>query len=107
MKLTLLAFLLLSLIGIPVIAFAEAPTNAGPEIIRFKMGDLTLPFKHWLHQKRLPENKRCFPCHTDGVGKIKNWGEETAHSLCITCHEIVNKGPVECRYCHTGLVGKK
>ncbi len=106
MKPTFLAFLLVSLIGMPVTAFTETFTNVGPEVIRFKMGDLTLPFKHWVHQKKV-QGRNCFLCHADGAGKIKDWGEGTAHALCISCHERLNKGPVECKFCHSGIIGRK
>jgi predicted CXXCH cytochrome family protein len=77
---------------------AESPTNKGPEIIKFKMGDLLLPFTHWKHQKIVKDE--CLRCHTTNTGKIVNWNKETAHTLCITCHEKEDKGPVRCEQCH-------
>lgn len=80
-------------------ALAQTPKENGPEFIRFKMKDLELPFKHWKHQKSL--NDECFHCHNSKLGKIDGWSKETAHSLCISCHELEDQGPVYCRQCHT------
>ncbi len=106
MKPTILAIFLLSLIGMSVTVLAENPANIGPEVIKFKMGDLTLPFKHWRHQKRI-QGSKCFTCHTKEIGKILNWSKDTAHSLCIPCHELEKKGPIECKLCHFEIIGKK
>jgi cytochrome c553 len=104
MKRTMSTILLLSLIGVSVSVFAGNPTNLGPEVIKLKMGDLVLPFKHWSHQKRL--NNECFHCHATKIGKIEDWSKETAHNLCISCHEIEGKGPVECQQCHNDIYSK-
>lgn len=91
--------IVLSFLGVALAAFAESPAGNGPEVIKFKMGDLVLPFKHWGHQNSL-ENK-CSPCHVNETPKIANWSKETAHTLCVSCHEGMKKGPVECKQCHT------
>lgn len=90
-------FLTTAAIHSPVMA-ADNTQNVGPEIIKFKMGDLYLVFKHWQHQKW--SNKECFNCHKDKEWKIKNWDKETAHQICIPCHDLNKKGPVDCKDCH-------
>jgi cytochrome c553 len=104
MKRASLVVLLLSLVGASVCISAEIPANLGPEIIKLKMGDLVLPFKHRAHQVKL--NNECYHCHATKIGKIDNWGKDTAHDLCISCHEIDDKGPVECKQCHNKVYSK-
>ncbi|KAB0663543.1 cytochrome c3 family protein [Oryzomonas japonica] len=77
---------------------AVAAPNPGPEVINLKMGVMVLPFQHRKHQKDL--NNECFHCHTRESGKIDNWGKDTAHKICISCHDLYDKGPVECQQCH-------
>ena len=105
MKRALSIILLLSLMGVSVSVLAEISLDAGPKVIKFKMGDLVLPFNHWSHQKSL--ESKCSPCHVSKTGKIENWSKETAHALCIACHESKNKGPTECQQCHTSLYSRK
>lgn len=83
----------------------EPPKDRGPEIINLKMAELQLPFKHWQHQKNT--NNECFHCHASKIGKIDGWGKETAHKICIACHELEGKGPASCRQCHTKKKKKK
>ncbi|HEY5513969.1 MAG TPA: cytochrome c3 family protein [Geomonas sp.] len=97
-KRLVLMLVLLSMVAVSSAAFAEAPKDKGPEVIRLKMGDMELPFKHWKHQKAT--NNECFHCHNTKIGKIDNWGKDTAHKVCIACHELEDKGPVSCRQCH-------
>jgi cytochrome c553 len=99
MKRRMLVLLALSITAISSAALAQATKGDGPEVISLKMGGMTLPFKHWEHQKDL--NKECFHCHNTKIGKIDNWGKQTAHTICIACHELEGKGPVSCRQCHT------
>ena len=99
MKYTMLTVLLLSLFGVSVSVIAETPTNTGPELIILNMGDRELPFKHRNHQEIV--NNECQQCHASKIGKIDDWNKGTAHMLCITCHELKDKGPTECRECHT------
>jgi hypothetical protein len=80
-------------------AFAQTPKGAGSEVIKLKMGDMELPFQHWKHQQQL--KGECFHCHGGLNGKIEGWGKETAHKICIACHELEEKGPVTCRQCHS------
>ncbi|WP_324079335.1 cytochrome c3 family protein [Geomonas sp.] len=68
------------------------------------MGDLTLPFTHWAHQKLTDNN--CTSCHPSGIGKIENWGKEAAHALCVSCHQRREKGPVQCEECHKVSVSR-
>jgi len=80
-------------------AMAEDLTqDAGPEIIKLKMGDLYLIFKHWNHQKW--SNHECFHCHASQEWKIKKWDKDVAHLICIPCHDQGKKGPVDCKDCH-------
>ena len=95
----MLVLLALSLTAVSSAALAQAPKERGPEVIRLKMGELELPFKHWAHQKEV--NDECYHCHNTTLGKIDNWGKDTAHKICIACHELEGKGPVSCRQCHT------
>jgi len=89
---------LLSIAGVSSAATQGKPANSGPEVIKLKMGDMQLPFKHWEHQKNT--NNECFHCHNTKIGKIDNWGKDTAHKVCIACHELEDRGPVSCLQCH-------
>jgi len=86
-------------------ALAETPKNRGREIINLKMAELQLPFNHWKHQVDL--KNECFHCHATKVGKIDGWGKDTAHKICIACHELEGKGPASCRQCHDKKKKKK
>lgn len=77
---------------------AKTPENLGAAVINLRMGDKTLPFTHRKHQKDL--NNECFHCHNTKIGKIDGWGKDTAHDICIACHELEEKGPITCRQCH-------
>jgi len=77
----------------------ETPPNAGPAVIELKMGNMRLPFQHLKHQKL--NNNECFHCHKPQDRKIKGWAKEVAHQSCISCHDLNDKGPVECKACHT------
>jgi cytochrome c553 len=99
MKQCVLVLVALSMSAISSAALAETPKDKGPEIIRLKMGDLELPFKHWKHQKN--QHDECFHCHNTKIGKIDGWGKETAHKICIACHDLEGKGPISCRQCHS------
>ena len=99
MKRIVLLIAVLSFSGVAALRAAEAPKNSGPEVITFKMGVLLLPFQHWNHQKHL--NNECYHCHGKSTtGKIPGWGKESAHTICIPCHDLDDKGPVECHQCH-------
>jgi len=89
---------LLSMAVVSYAAVATTPVDNGPEVIRLKMGDMELPFKHRQHQKIL--NQECYHCHNTKIGKIDKWGKDTAHTVCIACHELEDKGPVNCLQCH-------
>ena len=99
MKRIVLVLGLLSITTVSTAAPTDTAKNNGPEVINLKMGDAELPFKHWSHQKSL--NNECFHCHNTKIGKIDGWGKETAHKVCIACHDLEDKGPVACRQCHT------
>jgi len=91
--------LLLVTVAMPFAAMAaDSAQGAGPEIIKLKMGDLYLNFKHWNHQTW--SNHECFQCHASQEWKIKKWDKDAAHLICISCHDQVKKGPVECKDCH-------
>ena len=77
---------------------AAEPGNKGPKVIKLKMGDKTLEFSHHRHQKLV--NNQCWECHDKKNGNIDNWGKATAHKLCISCHDLIEKGPVVCKECH-------
>lgn len=100
MKITkLLTASLLVVFGFPLsIIAAEVPVNIGPDIIKLKMGDKFMNFQHWKHQKN--NNNECFHCHKPQEWKIKKWDKEVAHEVCIACHDINDRGPVECKGCH-------
>ncbi len=80
------------------VTIAAKTENNGPQIIKLKMGKETIEFTHRKHQKFV--NNRCWECHKKESGKIENWGETTAHNLCIPCHDLSEKGPVKCKGCH-------
>lgn len=79
-------------------AFADSIKGVGPEVIDMKMGEVQLKFLHWKHQAS--NNNECINCHKSEGGKIEGWGKEAAHTLCIPCHDMNEKGPVECKQCH-------
>lgn len=89
--------LLLSLMFASV-TIAAKPENNGPQMIKLKMGKETIEFTHHKHQKAV--KNQCWECHKKESGKIENWSEETAHKLCIPCHDLNEKGPVSCKGCH-------
>lgn len=77
---------------------AAQPQNIGPKTIKLKMGTKSLVFTHHKHQKAV--DNQCWECHDKNVGKISNWSEATAHRLCIPCHDLNEKGPINCKGCH-------
>ena len=77
----------------------DTRTDSGQEVVPLKMGSNTIPFQHRRHQIKL--NSECFHCHKTVIGKIDNWGKESAHTICIACHDLYDNGPVECKGCHT------
>lgn len=79
-------------------AMAATPENKGPQIIKLKMGKKTIEFTHHKHQQVV--NNQCWECHDKKNGKIDNWSEATAHKLCIPCHDLNEKGPINCKGCH-------
>jgi len=97
-KQLVLVLALLALAAGASAAVTEAPKEKGREIIRLKMGELELPFKHWKHQQTL--NNECYHCHNTKIGKIDGWGKDAAHKICIACHELEDKGPITCKQCH-------
>jgi hypothetical protein len=91
---------LLMIFGLPLAIIAsETPDNIGPDVIKLKMGDKTLIFQHRKHQAS--NNNECFHCHKPQEWKIAKWDKEVAHQICIACHDLNDKGPVECKGCHT------
>ncbi len=96
-KILLLAVLLSNFIVYSAV-HADASKGAGPDVINMKTGSSPLPFQHWKHQ--LNTGSECFHCHKAEGGKIAGWGKEAAHDLCIPCHDLNDKGPVECKQCH-------
>lgn len=101
MRLTISLFAaFVMIVGVPLAILAvETPPNAGPDMIKLKMGDKTLNFQHKKHQDST--NNECFHCHKPQEWKIKKWDKEVAHQICISCHDLNDKGPVECKGCHT------
>ena len=89
-------FLLSSIFS--TVVMAGQPENRGPQIIKLKMGKQTIEFSHHKHQKATKD--QCWECHDKKTGKIDNWSETTAHRLCIPCHDLNEKGPVNCKGCH-------
>jgi predicted CXXCH cytochrome family protein len=84
------------------ISSAGDPVHNGPEVISIKMGPEVLSFTHRKHQ--ITTKNECWHCHRTVDGKIDGWNKETAHNLCISCHDLEDKGPVECKQCHGGNV---
>jgi hypothetical protein len=77
----------------------EKVANAGPEIVTLKMGEKVFELKHWQHQKSAKKGG-CTNCHRGEIGKIEGWNQEFAHMVCIPCHDLNDKGPVNCKDCH-------
>ena len=99
-QLSVLLVSFLATVAIPnTIMATEAAQNLGPEIIKFKMGDLYLPFQHWKHQTSVHND--CFNCHKTKIGVIDGWNKDVAHKTCIPCHDLDEKGPVLCHECHS------
>jgi hypothetical protein len=99
-KITILLALSLMIIGLPLAIMAEeVPKNIGPAVIKMKMGNTSMDFQHLKHQKN--NNNECFHCHKPQEWKIKKWDKEVAHQVCIACHDLNDKGPIECKGCHT------
>ena len=92
------SILIASVMPFAVLA-ADIPRDIGPDIIKLKMGELYMNFRHWEHQKS--NNNECFQCHRSDGWKIGPWDKEIAHQICITCHENIKRGPAECSGCHT------
>jgi cytochrome c553 len=97
MKRFLLLITVLCISGFATIVMA-APANVGPEFISLKNGPVPLRFPHRDHQAL--QNSECFHCHKPDKFKIDNWGKDVAHSMCISCHDLNDKGPVKCEECH-------
>jgi predicted CXXCH cytochrome family protein len=76
---------------------ADTFKSKGPELMYFNMRVL-MPFQHWKHQTLA--NDECLHCHDRNSKKIKGWGKEVAHKICIPCHDLDQKGPVLCHECH-------
>jgi cytochrome c553 len=72
--------------------------DPGPETILFKKGPGKVSFPHRDHQAL--QKSECFHCHKPDTYKIVVWGEEPAHTQCISCHDLNDKGPVKCEECH-------
>lgn len=98
MKKIMLLVVMLSSIEVYATDSADAAAGSGPEVINMKTGSVPLPFPHWKHQ--VFNGSECFHCHKADGGKIEGWGKEAAHGLCIPCHDMNDKGPVECKQCH-------
>lgn len=79
-------------------ALAANTEDIGPEIIKLKMGKKAIDFRHRKHQKAT--KNQCWECHDKKNGKIENWNEAKAHKICIPCHDLNEKGPVNCKGCH-------
>ncbi|HEY6873164.1 MAG TPA: cytochrome c3 family protein [Geobacteraceae bacterium] len=105
MKPAIWFIVVLLLLGVSSTILADDQSAKGPEVIKFQMGDRTLPFKHWLHQKKIKGNN-CLICHPDKIGKIPDLGKDKAHALCLPCHEVMNKGPAACKFCHYGVISR-
>jgi predicted CXXCH cytochrome family protein len=97
-KCLVLASSIFILSGYALSAMAATPKNRGPEFINLKMGTMELRFQHWKHQTSLQQD--CFNCHKTKIGVIDGWSKEAAHKICIPCHDLENKGPVQCHECH-------
>lgn len=100
MKFGINHIIVLAVISVSALSSAKAEDSAkiGAENINLKMGSKNLTFTHRKHQKKT--NNECWHCHKTETGKIDGWGKEAAHNLCIPCHDLEDKGPVECKHCH-------
>ncbi len=88
-----------SLLLVSVATISFAAVNNGPAVIDLKMGKNIIKFQHKQHQEKL--NNECYHCHKTELGKIDGWDEDRAHVICIACHDLYDKGPTECKGCHT------
>jgi len=94
----LLPILLLLFAGFSPAVQAAATKDLGPEFINLKNGPKPLPFSHRKHQ--LLQDSDCSQCHYPEKWTIDDWGKDVAHSMCISCHDLNDKGPVKCDDCH-------
>jgi predicted CXXCH cytochrome family protein len=94
----LLFVVLLTILSVTSVVNAEPQKNLGPEFINLKNGPVPLPFTHRKHQ--LLQDSDCSQCHRPNSWKVDNWGKEVAHAMCISCHDLNDKGPVKCADCH-------
>jgi predicted CXXCH cytochrome family protein len=81
----------ISILIVCSLAFA----GSGPDVINMKN---SVTFPHWKHQ--ILNASECSNCHKADGGKIAGWGKDKAHELCISCHDLNDKGPVVCNQCH-------
>jgi hypothetical protein len=88
----------LILSGYVATAIADSPKDRGRDVIDMKMGIMDLKFHHWKHQSLAHDD--CYACHKTKIGVIDGWGKDVAHKTCIPCHDLENKGPVQCHECH-------
>jgi predicted CXXCH cytochrome family protein len=61
----------------------------------------TVVFYHNNHVNEVKGD--CKVCHELAPGKIEGFGKESAHKLCIGCHEPhdgMPEGPTNCEGCH-------
>lgn len=86
---------LLIMVSLAISIDSGADQNIGAETINMKKGVI---FTHKKHQTF--QNSECSQCHQLGNWKIENWGQEVAHTMCISCHDLSEKGPMKCDECH-------
>lgn len=66
------------------------------DVIEMKRG---VSFKHKAHAEAL---KDCTKCHAKAEGgKIEGFGKDFAHKKCKDCHSEMQKGPTNCKGCHS------
>lgn len=95
------SLLVITALGISIAATAlesNAVQDPGPEILKLKIGTSFMSFQHRRHQNL--QHSECFHCHLPNKWIIDNWGKEVAHSMCISCHDLNDTGPVKCGECH-------
>lgn len=97
-RMIVLAVVMLGCWGTVPFVQAAPAKDPGPEFINLKNGPEPLRFSHRKHQEL--QGSDCSQCHYPDKWTIDDWGKETAHAMCISCHDLNEKGPVKCGDCH-------
>jgi predicted CXXCH cytochrome family protein len=86
---------------VTIVTFAGASFAADvKDRMEFPAKNGKVTFYHTNHVNEVRGD--CKVCHTQTPGKIKGFGEDYAHKICIDCHKKADgpEGPTKCDECH-------